>query len=55
MLDERIQQFVWAEGWEDLRDAQELAIPPIINCDLGMVTSPQLPKSAFWKYEKECY
>ena len=39
MLDERIQQFVWAEGWEDLRDAQELAIPPIINCDRDVIVA----------------
>lgn len=30
LLDERIQQFLWAEGWESLRDAQEAAIPPIL-------------------------
>jgi len=39
MLDERIQQFVWAEGWEDLRDAQELAIPPIIKCDRDVIVA----------------
>lgn len=39
MLDERIQQFIWAEGWEELRDAQELAIPPIINCDRDVIVA----------------
>lgn len=38
-LDERIQQFIWAEGWEELRDAQELAIPPIINCDRDVIVA----------------
>jgi len=37
MLDERIQQFIWEEGWEELRDVQELAIPPIINCDRDVI------------------
>jgi ATP-dependent Lhr-like helicase len=39
MLDERIQHFIWAEGWEELRDAQELAIPPIINCDRDVIVA----------------
>lgn len=39
MLDERIQQFIWAEGWEELRDAQELAIPPIINCNRDVIVA----------------
>jgi len=30
LLDERIQRFIWAEGWESLRDAQEAAIPFIV-------------------------
>ena len=30
LLDERIQRYVWAEGWESLRDAQEFAIPLIL-------------------------
>ena len=30
LLDERIQRFIWAEGWESLRDAQEAAIPLIL-------------------------
>lgn len=39
MLDERIQHFIWTEGWEELRDAQELAIPPIINCDRDVIVA----------------
>lgn len=31
LLDERIQRFIWAEGWESLRDAQEAAIPLILE------------------------
>jgi ATP-dependent helicase Lhr and Lhr-like helicase len=31
LLDERIQRFLWSEGWEALRDAQEEAIPLIVN------------------------
>lgn len=30
LLDDRIQRFLWQEGWESLRDAQEAAIPPIL-------------------------
>lgn len=31
LLDKRIQQFLWAEGWESLREAQEEAIPLILD------------------------
>jgi ATP-dependent Lhr-like helicase len=31
LLDERIQRFLWSEGWEALRDAQEQAIPLIVD------------------------
>ena len=36
LLEERIQRFIWSEGWEELRDAQEQAIPLIVkgNCDV---------------------
>jgi ATP-dependent helicase Lhr and Lhr-like helicase len=37
LLDERIQRFVWAEGWEELRDAQEDAIPQILNADRDVI------------------
>lgn len=36
-LDERIQRFIWAEGWESLRDAQEAAIPLILNADRDVI------------------
>lgn len=37
LLDERIQRFIWAEGWEELRDAQELAIPFILKADRDVI------------------
>jgi len=30
LLDERIRHWVWDQGWNNLRDAQERAIPPIL-------------------------
>src|SRR5471032_817320 len=30
-LDPRIQRWVWQKGWTELRDAQERAIPPILE------------------------
>ena len=37
LLDERIRRYIWAEGWESLRDAQELAIPLIIDADKNII------------------
>lgn len=37
LLDERIQRFIWAEGWEELRDAQENAIPQILKADQDVI------------------
>ncbi len=31
LLDERIQRWVWAKGWTSLRDAQERAIPALLE------------------------
>lgn len=31
LLDKRIQRWIWSEGWEELRDIQERAIPAIID------------------------
>ncbi|MBC8739823.1 DEAD/DEAH box helicase [Paraburkholderia sp. UCT31] len=31
MLDHRIQRWIWQKGWTELRDAQERAIPPILE------------------------
>lgn len=33
LLDERIQRWIWQEGWTALRDAQEKAIPALIEAD----------------------
>ncbi len=32
LLDERIQRWIYAERWDRLRDIQEIAIPPILEC-----------------------
>ena len=37
LLDEQIQRFIWAEGWEMLRAAQEQAIPLIISGDCDVI------------------
>ncbi len=37
LLDERIQRFIWAEKWESLRDAQELAIPLIVGGERDVI------------------
>lgn len=37
LLDDRIQRFIWTEGWESLRDAQEAAIPIIVKGDRDVI------------------
>lgn len=39
LLDERIQRFIWSEGWSELRDAQEAAIPPILKADRDVIVA----------------
>lgn len=39
LLDERIQHFIWAQGWESLRDAQEMAIPLILPGDRDVIVA----------------
>lgn len=39
LLDERIQRFLWTEGWEALRDAQEAAIPYIVKADRDVIVA----------------
>lgn len=39
LLDERIKRFIWAEGWESLRDAQEAAIPLIVKADRDVIVA----------------
>lgn len=39
LLDERIQRFIWTEGWEALRDVQENAIPLIVTGDQDVIVA----------------
>lgn len=39
VLDERIKRWIWREGWTMLRDAQEQAIPALIDADRDVVIS----------------
>ena len=39
LLDERIQRYIWSEGWEELRDVQEQAIPVVVKADRDVVIS----------------
>jgi len=36
-LEPRIQRWVWAEGWTSLRDAQEWAVPVLVNADQDVI------------------
>lgn len=37
LLDQRIQKWIWSEGWEELRDAQEHAIGAILGGDRDVI------------------
>lgn len=37
LLDPEIQRWIWGEGWTSLRDAQEWAIPALINADQDVI------------------
>src|SRR6266446_5190786 len=39
LLDKRVQRWIWSEGWTDLRDIQEQAIPSLINADQDVIIS----------------
>lgn len=39
LLDERIQRFIWSEGWTELRDAQEMAIPLLLKGDRDVIVA----------------
>lgn len=41
LLDIRIQQWIWMEGWTSLRDAQERAIPALIDADQDVIIAAQ--------------
>ncbi|HXZ08082.1 MAG TPA: DEAD/DEAH box helicase, partial [Paraburkholderia sp.] len=37
LLDERIRRWIWSEGWTELRDAQERAVPALIDADRDVI------------------
>jgi ATP-dependent helicase Lhr and Lhr-like helicase len=37
LLDERIQRWIWNEGWTELRDAQERAVPALLAADRDVI------------------
>ena len=37
LLDERIRRWIWREGWTELRDAQERAVPALIDADRDVI------------------
>ena len=39
LLDERIRRWVWSKGWTGLRDAQELAIPVLLQAQQDVIIS----------------
>ena len=39
LLDDRIQRFIWSQGWDQLRDAQEAAIPLIVGADRDVIVA----------------
>jgi ATP-dependent Lhr-like helicase len=39
LLDERIRRWIWGEGWSELREAQERAIPAIIEADRDVIVA----------------
>lgn len=39
LLDERIRRWIWAEGWSELREVQELAIPAIVNANHDVIVA----------------
>lgn len=39
LLDERVQRFIWREGWPSLRDAQIKAIPLIVRGDRDVIVA----------------
>src|SRR5450830_1091570 len=37
LLDTQIQRWIWGEGWTELRDAQERAIPAILHAEQDVI------------------
>ena len=52
LLDERIQRWIWSQGWTSLRAVQELAIPPLLSGTsdviLAAATSAGKTEAAFY-------
>lgn len=38
-MDSRIQRWIWREGWDSLRDAQEKAIPALLEADRDVIVA----------------
>lgn len=39
LLESKVQQWVWEQGWNSLNDIQENSIPLILNCDSDVIIS----------------
>lgn len=39
LLDSKVQQWIWRQGWSSLKDIQENAIPPILDGDCDVIIS----------------
>jgi len=39
LLDSRIQRWIWHQGWDSLRDAQERAIPALLEADRDVIVA----------------
>lgn len=39
LLDSKVQQWIWRQGWTSLKDIQENAIPPILDGDCDVIIS----------------
>src|SRR5512133_2644680 len=39
LLSEKVQRWIWEQGWDELRDAQEKAISPILECNTDILIS----------------
>lgn len=52
-LDPRIQRFIWAEGWESLRDAPKAAIPLIVQGDRDVIVAASTA-AGNWGHSSAC-
>lgn len=39
LLEPKVQQWIWRQGWTSLKDIQENAIPPILDGDCDVIIS----------------